>query len=425
MAQEQVFHVADIPQFRRQALIWASGFNQCCYLDSNHYTDPYSEFDVLIAAGSVSVYTFPVDKPLYNLDTYLSQNNTYKFGFLSYDLKNKIEDLYSANDDYLNFPLAFFFEPRHLIRIKNQQISIISPDARNVFEKISTQAVSPGSAGFTGKVSSRFSKAEYLETVKQLQEHIHRGDIYEINFCQEFYADKTTIDPVQLFSRLNSLSPTPFAAFFKNGSQYIISATPERFLSKRTDKLLSQPIKGTAKRGITVAEDEAIKKQLRNDAKEQAENVMIVDLVRNDLTRCAKPGTVTVEELFGIYSFKQVHQMISTVACTISLETSFSDILKATFPMGSMTGAPKIRAMQLIEKFERSKRGVFSGALGYVSPSGDFDFNVIIRTLLYNVETAYLSFQVGSAITAASVAQKEYEECLLKAQAIMQALENG
>jgi para-aminobenzoate synthetase component 1 len=243
-----------------------------------------------------------------------------------------------------------------------------------------------------------------------------------MNFCQEFYSEDAVINPLELFTELNNLSPTPFANYFKIDNQYIISATPERFLSRRGNKLISQPIKGTSSRNSDSKRDRMQKEELLLNEKERAENVMIVDLVRNDLTKSAKQGTVRVEELFGIYSFKQVHQMISTVVCERHENLSNPRIIANTFPMGSMTGAPKIMAMQLAEKYERSKRGVYSGAIGYFAPDGDFDFNVVIRTILYNKDQKYLSFHVGSAITLDSDPEKEYEECLLKGKAIRAVL---
>ena len=230
------------------------------------------------------------------------------------------------------------------------------------------------------------------------------------------------MDPITIFLELNRISPTPFAAFYKWKDNYVLCASPERFLAKRGNKLVSQPIKGTAKRGGSDEEDKAIKQQLRNHAKELQENVMIVDLVRNDLTRSAKPGTVKTEELFGIYSFNQVHQMISTVVCELQDGISAVQAIRNTFPMGSMTGAPKISSMQLMELYERSRRGIYSGAIGYFSPDNDFDLNVVIRTLLYNSTEKYLSFQTGSAITYHADAEREYEECLLKAKAILEVL---
>jgi len=261
-----------------------------------------------------------------------------------------------------------------------------------------------------------------LNAAEKIKQHISRGDIYVTNFCQEFFAEHAEIDPLATFLKLNTISPNPFGGFFKWKDNYILSASPERFLAKRGSKLISQPIKGTAKRGKTLAEDEAIKQQLRTHTKELQENVMIVDLVRNDLTKSAKPGTVKTEELFGIYSFNQLHQMISTVVCELQDGLSAIDTIRHSFPMGSMTGAPKISAMRLMEQYERSKRGVYSGAMGYFSPDNDFDFNVVIRTLLYNSAKKYLSFHTGSAITYHANAEQEYEECLLKAKAILEAL---
>jgi para-aminobenzoate synthetase component 1 len=217
-------------------------------------------------------------------------------------------------------------------------------------------------------------------------------------------------------------SPTPFASYFKYDHQYLLCASPERFIKKSGDKLFSQPIKGTIKRGVDEAEDAQLKNELLHSEKELAENLMIVDLVRNDLARSSKTGSVNVDELFGIYSFKQVHQMISTVSSIIKNDTHIIDAIKHAFPMGSMTGAPKIMAMELIEKYETTKRGLYSGAIGYIAPNGDFDFNVVIRSLQYNAATKYLSYEVGSAITFDSIAEQEHDECLLKAKAIMDVL---
>jgi para-aminobenzoate synthetase component 1 len=265
-------------------------------------------------------------------------------------------------------------------------------------------------------------KSAYLEKVEKLRAAIALGDIYEVTFCQEFFAEYADIDPYQVYQNLNSVSPTPFSGFFKVADKYILSASPERFLCRRGDHLFSQPIKGTAKRSADSNEDEQIKTALLNNTKEQAENVMIVDLVRNDLTKSAVKGSVKVEELFGIYTFPQVHQMISTISCILNPLVHPVDALKNTFPVGSMTGAPKVRAMELIEETECSRRGIYSGSFGYFEPDGDFDFNVVIRSILYNQSNRYLSFQVGGAITYASSPQAEYEECLLKASAIIKTL---
>lgn len=355
------------------------------------------------------------------LKNFYAAHQQWIFGYFSYDLKNEIEALYSNRPDGLNFADLYFFVPKYLIAFKNGSAEVLIGD-QSVLEEIESAAFENKKQAKAVQISSRLSRDQYIVKVEALRNHIHRGDIYEINFCQEFFAENAEINPIHTFEALNHVSPTPFAGYFKVYDKYILSATPERFLCKSGSKLTSQPIKGTAKRSSDPEEDKAIKLQLRNDIKEQAENVMIVDLVRHDLTKSAVKGSVTVDELFGIYSFPQVHQMISTISCELNPEIHFIDAIKNTFPMGSMTGAPKVKAMKLIEEHEVTKRGIYSGSFGYITPDGDFDFNVVIRSILYDAESKYLSFQVGGAITYESNALSEYEECLLKASAILKVL---
>lgn len=272
------------------------------------------------------------------------------------------------------------------------------------------------------KIKARVSKEEYLRTVTKLKQHIQRGDIYEINYCMEFYAENCVINPEQVFCKLYNNTQAPHACFLKINDCYLICGSPERFLKKDGDRLISQPIKGTRRRGANAIEDKLLVEELRHDAKERSENIMITDLVRNDLSQIAQKGTVNVDELCEVYTFKSVHQMISTVSCMIKKTASFRDIINATFPMGSMTGAPKIRAMELIEKYESAKRGLYSGSVGLINANGDFDLNVVIRSILYNAKNKYLSIQVGSAITIDAQPEKEYEECLLKLQAMLKAV---
>lgn len=422
----KVFNTDNQDTFKLKALQWANLFANVCYFDSNHYSDPYSAFDVLIGAGVKKQMNSDGNKAFKKLKDFLESESGFLPGFFSYDLKNEIENLHSENPDYLKFPEIHFFVPEHLLILSAGTVKIFSDTPDSVWHNINNIQLSEfGHEGLKPEIKSRFSRDEYIETVREIQKHIQRGDIYEINFCQEFYAENIQIDPLKIFKSLNSISPTPFASYFKIDDLYIISATPERFLSRRKNKLISQPIKGTRPRNADISLDESQKLQLLNDEKERAENVMIVDLVRNDLTKSAKSGTVKVEELLGLYSFKQVHQLISTVVCESREGLSNPEIIANTFPMGSMTGAPKISAMQLAEKYERSKRGVYSGAVGYFSPDGDFDFNVVIRTILYNSSLKYLSFHTGSAITLDSDPVKEYEECILKAKAITEVLNQG
>ncbi|WP_276364047.1 anthranilate synthase component I family protein [Daejeonella sp. H1SJ63] len=419
----KVFNTDNQDTFKLKALHWANTFTSACYFDSNHYSDPYSAFDVLIGAGAKKEISNYGQDSFSKLKEFLKSEAGYIPGFFSYDLKNEIENLRSKNPDHLKFPDIHFFLPEHLLIISGNIIKIYSDNPDSVWQSVNNFNIhNSGSTHLKPVIKSRFTREEYIHTVEEIQKHIQRGDIYEINFCQEFYAENVQIDPLELFIRLNNLSPTPFANFFRLNDLYIISATPERFLSRKKNKLISQPIKGTTSRNANRKIDEIQKEQLLNDEKERAENVMIVDLVRNDLTKSAKQGSVRVEELFGIYSFKQVHQLISTIVCEAREDLSNADIIANTFPMGSMTGAPKIRAMQLADQYERSKRGIYSGAVGYFSPDGDFDFNVVIRTILYNSSLNYLSFHTGSAITLDSDPVKEYEECVLKGKAITKVL---
>jgi len=359
---------------------------------------------------------------LEKLNEFICIPNSWKFGYLSYDLKNEFEDLRSSNIDKLKFPELHFFIPKTLFKIENGEINLIYGDAslltmvkENFLQKKKTKTI-PIS------LSPRISEKEYLSKVRLIKEHIQKGDIYEMNFCYEFFNENAEIDPFDTYKKLNELTSAPFSCFGKFNKNYILSGSPERYISKNKLKITSQPIKGTIARGANEIEDLVQIKNLKTNEKERSENIMIVDLVRNDLSKIAEKNSVKVDELCGIYTFETVHQMISSVSATIKPNISFIDILKATFPMGSMTGAPKIRAMELIEKYESTKRGVYSGCVGYVKPNGDFDFNVIIRTLLYNSKKKYLSCMVGGAITSKSREKEEYQETLLKAEALLQAL---
>lgn len=410
--------------FKQKALQFASTFDACCCLDSNNYSDPYSQYDCLIAFGVESELHQKTGYAFSQLKDFYELHQNWMFGLFSYELKNEIEELNSKHNDQLNFPDLFFFVPKYLIALQNNSVKVLIGD-EYILAAIESVSLTENDLKSEFVIQSKIDKIKYLTIIEKLREHILRGDIYEVNFCQEFFARHAEINPLAVYSELNKISPTPFAGFFKIYDKYILSATPERFLCKRGRQLISQPIKGTAKRNLDPILDEQVKTALKSSIKEQAENVMIVDLVRNDLTKSAVKGTVKVDELFGIYTFPQVHQMISTISCELNPAINFIDAIKNTFPMGSMTGAPKIKAMQLIDQYELSKRGAYSGSFGCINPTGDFDFNVIIRSILYNSSEKYLSFQVGGAITYASNPEQEYEECLLKASAIMKVLGQG
>ncbi len=410
-------------------------FKNVCIFDSNsqYNSETPSQFDKLIAVGCVEEFIINDSIDLFeHLQQFYDKRKGWLFGYITYDIKNNIEQLCSENADKLSFPELHFFCPKVVLQI-NENIVSVFYDADFLSEK-ETEAIfnlcfSPPNKKsennfYEINIQSKITKQEYIDAVNQLKQHIRKGDIYEVNFCQEFFVEDLEMDTVSIYEKLNEISRAPFSAYCKFDKQYLLSASPERFLKKSGNKLISQPIKGTIKRAENKLEDDALKQKLKNDAKERSENVMIVDLVRNDLSRIASRGSVSVDQLFGIYSFKQVHQMISTVSCKLQPITSFTDIIKSTFPMGSMTGAPKVSAMKLIEQFESTKRGLYSGAVGYVTPDGDFDFSVVIRSILHNAENKYTSFMVGSAITDKANAEQEFEECLLKAKAMFEVLNN-
>ena len=413
--------------FKKQLMDWSQQFREVVFMDSNDYPQEFSSFDAILAVDAFTLLQTDYHNAFEDLQQYQQTTKDWLFGYFSYDLKNDSEDLQSNNFDGLDFPDLFFFQPKKLFLLKGNQLSIhylnlcddeVDEDWDTILAWVPNTTIDSSVV----TVQTRISKESYVEKVTTLLDHLHRGDLYEANFCMEFYAENTTINPLDKFDKLNAISQTPFAVYFKNNQLFLLSATPERYLRKEGEQLISQPIKGTAKRFQDKTEDEKSKLNLATDPKERAENIMITDLVRNDLSRTAQKGTVQVQELCGIYSFQQVHQMISTITSKLDNKFSNVDVLRMTFPMGSMTGAPKISAMKIIEELEVTKRGLYSGAIGYFSPNGDFDFNVVIRSILYNQDKKYLSFSVGSAITSLSNPENEYEECLLKAKAMHEVL---
>ncbi len=420
------FPAGNVPDTKANLLNWASRFNIFVFLDNHRYNLPLHSQECLVAAGEIRRFTLPPDGSFTGLDDFLEAQGDWIFGHLSYDLKNRIEPLYSSHPDHIGFEDLCFFVPRIVCMLDGQCLRIGStgPDPEEVYRDICATTATKESPGVPDMdISQRISREDYLATIRQLQAHIRRGDCYEINYCMEFYAAETSIDPVAVYRKLARHSPNPFSACYRNGDQYLLCASPERYLRKEGLRLISQPIKGTAPRlPAHPGEDNAQAERLQQSKKERSENVMVVDLVRNDLSRVCQEGTVQVDELFGVYRFPQVFQMISTVSGLQRQGTRFTDILRASFPMGSMTGAPKKRVMELTEQYERSRRGLFSGAVGYFTPEGDFDFNVVIRSILYNADSGYLSFPAGSAITHYADPEQEYDECMLKASAIRQVL---
>ena len=420
------FSHPDIEQLKLQLLHWSKRYSTTVVLDSNDYAHQKMDYDFILATDPFSVVQSQNQDDLDSLQTHIHSNPDWLFGFLSYDLKNQLENLQSENLDYLNFPELFFFQPKRLWFIKDNRVEAhyIFPYQQNDdWEQIMfTSNQYADSVEKEISMQHRISKADYLAKTHALQQHIGRGDIYEVNFCMELYAEDTKIEPHTLFQELNKKAKSPFSAFVQIDDKYLFSSSPERFLKRVGNRLISQPIKGTAQRHINMVQDAAEASKLQKSKKERAENTMIVDLVRNDMSRIATKGSVQVEEFCKVYPFAHVHQMISTVVAELQTETQVLDAIAACFPMGSMTGAPKVRAMQLIEQYEETKRGLYSGAVGYIDPNGDFDFNVVIRSLLYRKDTEYLSLQVGSALTASSNPEKEYDECMLKAKGVLEVL---
>jgi para-aminobenzoate synthetase component I len=418
------YHINDFESIKQKVLNWAQQFSTFCFLDNHHYQTNHTSLECVLAAGVKRFIKADAGTALKQLQAEIDKRNTWLFGHLGYDLKNETEQLSTTNPDKLLFPDLYFFEPEILIHLSQQEIIIEAINPEKIWKQLQL-TTEPESAATSSPLSiqSVLNKQEYIRIIEQLQQHIRRGDCYEINFCQEFFSKEAVIDPLAVYIKLSSVSPNPFSALYRVDDKWLICASPERFLRKEGAKILSQPIKGTSKRELyNEVIDEQNRIQLQQSEKDKSENVMVVDLVRNDLAKVCEEGTVQVDELFGVYSFPQVHQMISTISGIVKSQYNFAAIIRATFPMGSMTGAPKLRVMGLIEQYEKTKRGIFAGAVGYISPTGDFDFNVVIRSIMYNATTQYLSFQAGSGITFYSNPESEWEECMLKAAAMKNVL---
>ncbi|MGB2526265.1 anthranilate synthase component I family protein [Flagellimonas sp. SN16] len=430
MRKRQTYTITD-PSLVKEALLdWSGNYEKVVWLDDNGHRNEYHSYDAALALSRQTGKSKIIDS-LGVLKSSIAEMQDWLFGYFSYDLKNELEDLQSHNYDGLGFPDLHFFQPEKVILLQGKELTFLYLEhcaeemENDVGELLSNKGLSEQrkSPSIPIRIKMRIHKDAYFEKANRFLEHIHRGDIYEANFCQEFYAEDGAVDPMETYKRLNAISQPPFACFMRLDEKYLLCASPERYLKKMGQTVISQPIKGTAPRSQNKAEDERLKQQLAQDEKERAENIMITDLVRNDLSKSALKGSVVVQELCKVYPYKQVHQMISTVIATVPKDKNPVELIEETFPMGSMTGAPKISAMKIIEELEETKRGLYSGAVGYFDPNGDFDFNVVIRSILYNATNKYVSYSVGSAITAKSDPEKEYQECLLKAKAMRSVLE--
>ena len=397
--------------------------------DHSHFTllnsnDSFDDYELIIAYGAES-FLQSSKNSLKKIDKYIDKVNDWIFGYLSYDLKNEIENLTDLNKDVFNLPNLYFYQPKVIWLIKEEKAEIYSLDKKNLNEDWD-HINSIDYKDFTEKSSvdliTRTSKEEYVRKIKNIKQRILQGDCYEMNYCFDMYSKNKTINPYKTYIKLNDYTRSPMSTFFKLNQLYLLSSSPERFIKRINRKIISQPIKGTAKRGLDSKEDEKIKYTLLSSPKELSENHMIVDLVRNDLSRVAEKGSVKVKNLNKLNTFKRVHQLISTIEAKIAVKTKFSKIITGMFPMGSMTGAPKIESMNIIDEYESTKRGLYSGSIGYIKPNKDFDFNVVIRSIIYDKLLKEINVSVGSAITFKSDPESEFEECLLKAEPMIKSL---
>lgn len=411
---------SNLLKLKTKAPFWINNFDTGLILDSNACMQPLNlqQYEFIVAAGVKQSITCG-EHAFENLKRFNSDYpNTWKLGYISYDVKNQLEKLTSDHTDEIGFNELSFFIPQYLIVI-DWHGNIL--EGEHLIDEILALEISACEKQPT-HLKPTVTKQTYIEHIESIRNHIINGDVYELNYCTAFYAENVQLNAPHVYNALHLKSPVPFGCFLKDQERYLLGASPERFLTKRGTTLYSQPIKGTAKRDTNADIDNQHKHDLLHSDKERAENLMIVDLVRNDLARSAQTGSVKVEELFGIYTFPQVHQMISTVSAKLKEDVDCIDAIANAFPMGSMTGAPKIMAMKLIEQYEQTKRGLYSGTIGYINPEGDFDFNVVIRSIQYNAHKKYLNFEVGSAITYDSNPEAEYAECLLKAEAMLAVL---
>ena len=429
------FHISDPGTFCKKLLTWGREYKRISVLCSNNYRKIFTDnnaghrYDLIAAMGSVDEMSIKGDSWLESLKEYTLSTGDWLFGHIGYDLKNEIENLESNHYDRINFPVAGFFVPKYIFIVCDNSLSVgwhkgscNNDEAMDLLSQIDNSALPDLKLQRIPEIKEVISRSDYLDAVKKIKEHLQRGDIYEVNFCQEFYSEKAHIDPVSTWIRLINKSPTPFSCYYRQNDSYLLCSSPERFLKKTGNRIISQPIKGTAARGKTRKEDIMMAKTLSADVKERAENIMIADLVRNDLSKIATKASVKVDELCAVYPYPGVHQMQASVSALLPENINFTDIIRATFPMGSMTGAPKLKSMEIIEKYEKTRRGLYSGTVGYIKPDMDFDFNVVIRSIQYNSLSSCLSFMVGGAITNLSVPENEYRECLLKASAIINVL---
>lgn len=358
------------------------------------------------------------------LDFETKHSNQYVFGYLGYDAKT---DFYtseeSSNPDFHQHPESIFYVPKHIVLKKNGNLMYFGTQAGfNEFKSLDFAVHRAAKSTSPLKLICTTNFTDYKKSIEIIHDHLQQGNIYEMNYCINFTSTHSELNIIESYKKLKQNTKAPFSTLFKFNDTVVLSASPERFFTKRDKTILSQPIKGTAPRDSDITIDKQIQNDLLNNQKEISENIMIVDLVRNDLSRIADKQSVSVPELCKLYSFETVHQLISTVKAKIPNQLTFSEIAKHLFPMGSMTGAPKLSAIQIIEDVETFKRNIYSGTIGFIDPINNMDFNVVIRSIIHNLNTKTTSISVGGAITIKSTAKGEYDECLLKLKKIEESI---
>ena len=418
-----------VDTFKRKLFTWLRTQPSVFVLDSCNQPNGYElgNYEWIIGVGVLEQKELCHSDQIHALHaSQFSVPGKWNFFVAAYDLKNAFHPLRSENVDVLDWPLYTVVVPEHVITLtRNGQLEIFSEQKEELLKLINQTADAndmPCEVSFNTAVSS-LTQTEHHNKVEYIKQQIAEGNLYEMNLCMEtVLMDFTCSNGLDLYRRLVELSPTPFSSFVRLNEKHLVCASPERFMSSDGERIYSQPIKGTSKRYRDSEEDRMSRMHLANSLKERAEHIMIVDLVRNDLSKVSEPGTVRVDELFGIYGYRQVNQMISTISGQLGPGLGFFEALKATYPMGSMTGAPKHITMEFIDDIETASRGWYSGSVGYIKPNGEFDSNVVIRSLMYDDVKKVAKYAVGGAITFDSDPNAEYDECLLKSKAIRELL---
>jgi para-aminobenzoate synthetase component 1 len=378
--------------------------------------------------GSISYLAlFPTEELITNDFTAIKNDDEKWFGYLSYELGGDFEKIPNTKNSHINLPkihlikFGLIFEFNH----DKKTLKTFYQNQKQLDEALNYKAEEAlAKTSEVKNIISNFSDDSYLSAIVDIKKMIADGDFYQTNLTRKFFGELTKKNNQKenfaLFSKLTKSSPANYSAFLKLDETFVISSSPELFLKVKNGKISSRPIKGTAARGLNAKQDVKNKLNLKNSPKERAENLMIIDLVRNDLARICKAGSVEVKKLFDITTYKTIHHMSSEVHGKINSNYNSFEAIKSCFPPGSMTGAPKIKAMEIAAKKERINRGIYSGAIGYLSAQ-EANMSVVIRTLI--IQNNQFEFQVGGAITFDSDPKSELEEIFNKAMGIMNLLE--